>query len=496
MHSSLWLRVAFYLLAVSFEGLALAVPSADADGLPLVRNHLTCAKTVLKLTTDKRQSAIKQSTIALTQEQKNKLNKQVGYAPRKVSIITPVQAKGTCTCEMANVAVLSDAATIEVPHFLLASNRQHLNFYGDKACNNCVWGYINKEGKWVVRPQYVRVFDFEHGIGKILRGKYILDDDYGFVDSTGKAVAEKDLPKLVRLGVGQFHEGLTDCWDGKKLGFVDEKGRMKIPARFAVTPYQSGFYEGLSAVGIDFGKWGFIDKTGKFVIPPKYFQARQFHDGLAAVGTWKDGHGYTWAFIDHKGRQVGPVFNDVKDFQDGFAIVSLVSKTEQAGVMSKDGKLTVIDAWELDDYQEGLMGFVKNGLAGFMDKSGKVVIQAKFAGVGKFSEGLAPVILNDQPNEVSKDRFEHRYYSNDKDRFVGFIDRTGELVIPARFRIDHSSTSFINDEKSSFKNGLAVLRAADGKFGAIDKAGRWVIKPTFVQLNQFFDGLAAARIAK
>ena len=131
-----------------------------------------------------------------------------------------------------------------------------------------------------------------------------------------------------------------------------------------------------------------------------------------------------------------------------------------------------------------------------MDKSGKVVIQAKFAGVGKFSEGLAPVILNDQPNEVSKDRFEHRYYSNDKDRFVGFIDRTGELVIPARFRIDHSSTSFINDEKSSFKNGLAVLRAADGKFGAIDKAGRWVIKPTFVQLNQFFDGLAAARIAK
>jgi len=84
MHSSLWLRVAFYLLAVSFEGLALAVPSADADGLPLVRNHLTCAKTVLKLTTDQRQSAIKQSTIALTQEQKNKLNKQVGYAPRKV----------------------------------------------------------------------------------------------------------------------------------------------------------------------------------------------------------------------------------------------------------------------------------------------------------------------------------------------------------------------------------------------------------------------------
>lgn len=495
MHSSLWLRVAFYLFAVSFGGLALGVPSVDADGLPLVRNHLKCAKTVLRLTADQHQSAIKQSQIVLTQEQKNKLNKQAGYAPRKVSILTQGEAKGTCTCEMANVALLSDAATIEVPHFLLASNRQHLNFYGDKACNNCVWGYVNKEGKWVVRPQYVRVFDFEHGIGKILLGKYILDDDYGFFDSTGKAVAEKDLPKLVCLGVGQFHEGLTDCWDGKKLGFVDEEGRIKIPAKFAFASYQSGFYEGLSAVGIDFGKWGFIDKTGKFVIPPKYFEARQFHDGLAAVSTYDKGHGYTWAFIDHKGNQVGPLFKDVKDFQVGFAIVSLLSKTEQAGVMSKDGKVTVVDACKLDDYQEGLMGFVKNGLAGFMDKSGKVVIQPKFAGVGKFSEGLAPVILSDRPKEVNKDRFEHRYYSNDKDRFVGFIDRTGELVIPARFRVDFSSP-FISDEKSSFKNGLAVLRAADGKFGAIDKTGRWVIKPMFVQLNQFFDGLAAARIAK
>jgi hypothetical protein len=30
-------------------------------------------------------------------------------------------------------------------------------------------------------------------------------------------------------------------------------------------------------------KWGFIDRTGKLVIPPQFFHARNFSDGLAPV---------------------------------------------------------------------------------------------------------------------------------------------------------------------------------------------------------------------
>jgi len=31
------------------------------------------------------------------------------------------------------------------------------------------------------------------------------------------------------------------------------------------------------------GKWGYIDRTGKMVIPARFLDARSFSDGLAAV---------------------------------------------------------------------------------------------------------------------------------------------------------------------------------------------------------------------
>jgi hypothetical protein len=39
--------------------------------------------------------------------------------------------------------------------------------------------------------------------------------------------------------------------------------------------------DGLASV-IGEGKWGFIDKTGKMVIPTQFDQADSFYEGLAA----------------------------------------------------------------------------------------------------------------------------------------------------------------------------------------------------------------------
>ncbi|MFH5163641.1 WG repeat-containing protein [Campylobacter coli] len=49
---------------------------------------------------------------------------------------------------------------------------------------------------------------------------------------------------------------------------------------------------------------------------------------------------------------------------------------------------------------------------GFIDKSGKIVIEPKFDGVGNFSEGLAKVKLNGK---------------------YGFIDKSGKIVIEPKF---------------------------------------------------------------
>jgi len=481
------------LLAAALQLDLLIAPMAKADGLPLSGNHLSCPKTTLSLSVDQQKTVKSKYVVNLTKLQQEKLTKDAGYAPRALNIITPKSAQGTCTCFMVNVGLLSDPGTIEIPHYLLASNVTEIDPYAQKPGEKFVWGYIDRSGNWVIRPKYVQAFDFRDHFAKVNVSKYTFDGDYRFLDQHGSFVANKELPKTFRYTTGDFHEGLATCYAARKVGFVDKNGDMRIPAIFHRSADESGFFEGLSAVSLN-GRWGFIDKSGKFVIPPEYAEARQFHDGLAAVSVLKNGRVSSWIFIDHRGKQVGPAFDEVEDFNDGVAIVKLQGDGPiKAGLMTPAGKVLRVDAWECNADGEGLTGYVKNGLTGFIDRNGKVQIPAKFVAVGKFSEGLAPVILNDPPNKPPSTVPYYDFTDNEK-RLVGYIDHTGKLQIPAQFRIAKCATPFIEDDSCSFKNGLAIVRSQNGKFGCIDKTGRWVIQPRFTELKQFHDGLAAARI--
>lgn len=77
------------------------------------------------------------------------------------------------------------------------------------------------------------------------------------------------------------------------------------------------FNEGLAAISNDDGKWGYIDESGKLVIPHKYDYARNFCQGYTAVST----QGY-WGFIDKTGKEItGPVFDNVTSLKEGKAKV-------------------------------------------------------------------------------------------------------------------------------------------------------------------------------
>lgn len=87
------------------------------------------------------------------------------------------------------------------------------------------------------------------------------------------------------------------------------------------------FSEGMKAVERD-GKWGFINKAKKMVIPYEYDEVRPFEDGLAMVRT-----GEVWGYIDKSGKTVIPFeYDDVSNFNEGHAFVK------------KDGELGLIDS--------------------------------------------------------------------------------------------------------------------------------------------------------
>lgn len=68
--------------------------------------------------------------------------------------------------------------------------------------------------------------------------------------------------------------------------------------------------------------YGFIDETGKIIIPARFKKAHDFSDGLAAF-TSNEGAVEYWGYIDTSGNEViKPIFRtEPNDFHDGYAIV-------------------------------------------------------------------------------------------------------------------------------------------------------------------------------
>ena len=64
-------------------------------------------------------------------------------------------------------------------------------------------------------------------------------------------------------------------------------------------------------------KWGFIDKTGKVIVPFEYEEAYDFQDGLARVSK-----NNKWGAIDETGEEVIQCqYNELLSFCDGLAKV-------------------------------------------------------------------------------------------------------------------------------------------------------------------------------
>jgi hypothetical protein len=89
--------------------------------------------------------------------------------------------------------------------------------------------------------------------------------------------------------------------EGGKWGYVDREGNVVIPPRY---DFPGKFTEGLAPVnvgGLAGGKWGYIDNTGRTAIEPRFDEAAEFLDGLARVKV-----GGKPGYIDRKGNFVWP----------------------------------------------------------------------------------------------------------------------------------------------------------------------------------------------
>lgn len=229
-------------------------------------------------------------------------------------------------------------------------------------------------------------------------------------------------------------------------------------------PPMSVFFD-LTPVAFHKAKWGFIDKTGKVVIEPRFAQLENFSEGLAAARIERAGK---WGYIDRTGRVViEPQFDLGGQFHEGFAAVKV---GEKWGYIDRTGRLVVEPqfAWA-DRFSEGLAA-VKPASErpgtekyGYIDTKGKIVIAAQYPNYGRFADGLAAVAF---PAEA------------DKPSRYGYIDRTGQVVIPPQF-----------EYASSFSEGRALYKQGP-KWGYLDRKGQVVIPAQYDSAGLFVDGRA------
>lgn len=254
------------------------------------------------------------------------------------------------------------------------------------------------------------------------------------------------------------------------------------------------FHDGRAAV-LQNSLWGFIDATGKEVIPCKFEDVTNYHYQRVAVK--KDDK---WGYIDLKGNQIVPcIYDKVAEYfcED----MAWFVKDNKYGYIDFEGKIIVPNIYTSsypDDYSEGLVWIPTDddsecgGEYICLDKMGKQVFPKKYASFFcHYSNGLCAVILCQEriiegkwyggssllinkKGETVADLFNYKtmepiistgYFHegmmqvNNK----GFIDTSGNIVIPC-----------IYDWVYDFSEGLAAVNK-ESKWGFVNRTGEVVI---------------------
>lgn len=381
-------------------------------------------------------------------------------APKKKKFILPI----IIVAAVALVALLV-AAGIFVYNTFFKTEPYNGDLFGENLL--CVkdgdkWGYVNKNGKYVIKAKYDKAFSFaENGLARIAQFD---DDDYTYY-----------------------------------YGYINKKGDTVVKAKYLEA---RDFSEcGLAAVKNVEGEWGAVDKNGEVVISLKFANVEVYDSGVIIVRNNK-GKAY---LVDKKGEDISEKYDSISWNDE--AGVGVVVDEDEYGLINAKGK----EILELTDDFDSLGSFNENGIGryvedeyyGVINSKGKILTDADFDYISYFNENDLAVFRNE-------------------DEEYGIINSRGKEVVKAGKYADIESindgwfiamdedeeTMFLLNEKCkevfSFEedgdwymindfaeNGLAPIEDEDEMCGFINRKGKIVINCKYYNVYSFsLGGLA------
>lgn len=225
-------------------------------------------------------------------------------------------------------------------------------------------GYIDKQGEWVITPQYKDAMSFEEGVAHVTD----LGGQTKLINSKGN-----DLLKLPPdINFRYYSNGMILASDGSnylKPGYINWKGEWMSDVFDEASP----FAEGLAWARKDSDLFGYINKNMELIIPQIFEKADAFSEGLACVK--KDGK---YGYIEINGEwAIKPQYNSASKFCLGYASVEVAKKW---GIIDKNGTFIIEPSF-------GPIVITEDGIAnGVLSAHESFVL---WGGIGtKFSVGL------------------------------------------------------------------------------------------------------------
>lgn len=298
------------------------------------------------------------------------------------------------------------------------------------------YGYIDREGKFVINPQFSYATVFRDGVALV---KTTGDKPkFGYINPEGKFMIQ---PLYIHATV--FNEGIAFVVaENAAPTAINVRGETLFTLQNA--EQVTYFKEGLAAFSVttdnEGEKWGFVDTEGKVKISPQFLSAGSFSEGKCGVSSEKNKYGY----INTEGKYIiNPQFESVSWFHQGRAIAG----TGKLGVIDEEGKYIINPQFNLmlPDGEGYLVA--QNTEWGWIDKEGKYIVNPQFKGAFPFlGNAIAPVLSGDS---------------------WGYIDREGKYQINPQF-----------DGATAFDGHMALVKSGS-KYGFIDKEGKYLINPQF-----------------
>ena len=319
---------------------------------------------------------------------------------------------------------------------------------------------------------------------------FIVGGTWGFIDTIGNVI----IPPTYEY-VRDFENKTAICENKEYWGAIDQYNRPVLDFKYRSIQWEDNYMK----VGVKNKRPVFYNSLGNSVVDWGYDKFKEFSEGFCAVN--KNGK---WGLVNENGEEVLPCeYNVINSFSEGWAAVQ-----DKMGWYFIDSTLEIIldlretEYLSIGNFSAGLCWYkIKRNnkfYYGFMDKTGKSMINSVFTKAFDFQQGRARVVKNRKTGLIDVNGnfimpakkydlvfpFEENGIAQARVNFMGdygLINREGQILTPCIYK-----------KIFPFNKGYAKIVTSKG-IGFVDSLGNEVIPPRYRAVGELSEGLVAVQ---